>query len=232
MFCKTAAAEAWFNRSCLNLNFNAMKKLLSLCAILLFAISCSENQPVKKEESLMDSFLRSNAFKELGIGLAELELSNATIKDEDIETKSVIIPYKGSLKYISSKGHVSNGNHEFKSAFTFEYITNLNYEQLSESLKNKSYTGIFEVKSNQNDQFQFSVVNGKLDKIHSKVSINSRLMSCSGSVGSDAWVQGVASCAAGRIDDMNWWDYSWCIIRLPACWGQHVVSCMIDGCIL
>ena len=207
-----------------------MKKLCFI-AVLLLAISCNEDQPLKKE-SLVDSFLKSSAFTDLKISLTELEVSNAQITEVDLDTKSILIPLKGNLKYVISRVHLLSGQpSKFKSAFTFEYVTNLNYEQLSESLKNKDYTGKFEVRSNQDDSFLFTITNGKFESIDSKINKSSRLNNCSGSVGSNAWIQDVASCAAGRMDDLNTLFWLGCMADVVRCWGSNVVSCIIDGCI-
>lgn len=206
-----------------------MKRLLSVIAILLLVGSCSDEQPVRKEESLVDSFMSSNSFSKLNVGLSDLDISKAIIRDIDIHAKSVLIPFKGKLKYVYGEGSLSQQDIlEFKEAVSLEYVTNQTYEQLSKSIEKNSFSGELKVESSRNYALSMTFLNGKFEG--TKMLKSSKIETCSGTVGSNQWVQDVADCASGRIDNMNWWDKTWCYAALPECWAQTVISCVIDEC--
>lgn len=206
-----------------------MKKLLNIFAILLMVVACNEEQPAKREESLIDTFLKGESFLQLKISLPELDLSKAIIRDMHPNTKSILIPFKGKLKYLISEGVLRSNVFEFSEAFKFEYITELSYEQVSKSLEEGRYTGELKIESNNNDLYIISMFDGKGFGSSSRTSV-AVTGGCRGTAGSDEWAQDVAHCAAKRIDKMNWFDWTLCVAELPICWAQNLVSCVIDGC--
>jgi hypothetical protein len=208
-----------------------MKKLLNLFVlIMLVTISCSDEQNLKKEESLVDSFLKSEAFKDLRVNQIDLNIANAKIMEIDDVTKSVVIPYHKKLKYVISERISTKTTINFGEAFVFEYKTDLSYESVSESLRQNSLTAEISVVSSRDNSFQLFVVDGEFKILIPKFKEKGRVQKCRGTVGSDTWSRDVAGCAAGRIDDMNWFDWTICVIDIPLCWAQNLVSCVIDDC--
>ncbi len=202
-----------------------MKKLLYLITILAIAGSCNEDEIVKNQDSIAESFINSKAFLNLNVDLAELDMNRFEEKEIDANTKSILIPFKGELKYVISRVTIlSENNFEFKDALTFEYLTHMNYEQLSKAIQNKTFKGEYKIESSKYD-ITMSADISKQAYVNSKSA-----KACRGTVGSDAWVQDVANCASDRIDQMNWLDYSLCILTIPECWATTVASCIIDGC--
>jgi hypothetical protein len=166
----------------------------------------------------------------LGINSSDLIINEATIKTKSNGIRAISIPCNGKLKFVFGNAFVKEDSRvEFFSAYSFKYVTNLNYEALTEALNNKNYTGKLEIKMNKDFDILVSVNQGKFAEASGRS--NQTAFTCRGGVGSDQWVQDVADCASWRIDHMNWWDYTWCVVQIVECWAQTVGSCIVDGCI-
>ncbi|MBX2894959.1 MAG: hypothetical protein KF763_05935 [Cyclobacteriaceae bacterium] len=130
-----------------------MRKSLIFFAVLLTAVSCYDENSIDQRPSLIDLFLVSDSFKNLDIQKSELELESASINDQEGQ-KIIVIPYFQKTKYVFSR--TINGNQFFRT-YAFEYISEMNYESLTQSLERKDYTGGIEITFNKNDILSFQV---------------------------------------------------------------------------
>lgn len=204
-----------------------MRKLVPV--ILLFMLACGEEQIVSKVESPPEMLINSTLFKSLNIDHSQLDMASAIVREITGGSKSVMIPFKNRLQYVYSEGRVNEMDKlDFSEVISFQYITDFNYEQLAKSLESHTFSGELKVVSTRNFSLLLNVANNKVNG--SKVLKSGKTETCSGTVGSNQWVQDVANCASQRIDNMNWWDQGWCYIALPECWAQTVISCIIDEC--
>jgi hypothetical protein len=205
-----------------------MRHSLTFFAILLIVVSCYEENTLDQKPSIIDLFLASDSFKNLGIQKNELEIESASLIDKDSQ-KLIVIPYLQKTKYVYSR--TISGNQFFRT-YAFEYISEMDYESLTQSLERKDYTGGIEITFNKNDILSFQVDKGRFKTFDAKQIQGSKttVRGC-GTVLSDRWVYNVNHCADDRMRAMNWYEYSKCLARLPVCYGDLVISCVIDDCV-
>lgn len=201
-----------------------MKRLLSLLAILIVALSCNDEQ-LDREETQIDLFVKSDSFKELDLDPNDLDLSGGMIFHDQTGQKSLAIASLNQRTYVFASILDAGG---FQNTFSVEFITDLNTELLTSSIQENRYNGKMKFTFNPENQIILSVNEGVLESLE-KAKLGSKLKAC-GTFLSDAWVYNVNWCVDQRMQAMNWLEYGECIIGLPGCYGRLVVYCMIDNC--
>ena len=193
-----------------------MKRLFPML-ILILALACQENSPLEKKISIPEQFFQSSSFKELGIGLGRLNLEKFDQNSRGEET-FVIFPIIGNdLQYVFGYGLIRNdGQVEFKRAYLASYITEMNYDQVSKSIQDSTYTGTIRIQKNIDHVIEGKYMNGKLIKLNS-----SRTSWCGD-------LERALHCAAWRIHDMGWAERYWCYFRMPECLIETMLFCMLE----
>jgi hypothetical protein len=222
-----------------------LKLSSAMIALLIFgAASCSDDSTslTSKRTPLVDQLLNIKAFTDLAIPHGELDLNNPVIGPWE-KGQVVILRYlNNDKKFVFAYSEKSEHENKFVSVVIGEYQTSASIAAVEKELRAGKFTGVFTI-TNSIRQVSLYVENGKFVKNEISHESPSPLLSSGRSklpadpnepvpTEPDCDMVSAGVCAATRIEQMNGWDYFWCVAEIAICWPSTVVSCYIDDCVV
>ena len=159
-----------------------------------------------------------------------LENDNVNYTNE-LKTSGILLFDKNSKKFSSKTNNKSEKTSEHHVELSFISENPIPEFDSSEELQNyfemnsSDINGTILLKIDGEIAYESIVVNGqktKISKNKNQNSLRSKSYPCT--------FDGLSKCTQDRIDDMNWFDTTLCIIEGFVCVATNFISCGVDNC--
>jgi hypothetical protein len=205
-----------------------MRSIITMCPIIMISlfISCEQQDevaPVHETASLTNSIIASDQFKNLGVPLTSLNVSNSQFTTS--KKKSLVIPFDGQE---DKKGVLALFNDQYELLYIaiIETQTSIPTDQIPSEIDNGKFHGDFTF-TTETGSLQLSLENSTITGSRTTRSATARKEPRCNDITRRG---GAYDCAGARIQKRNWFDKSICYINFGYCFAEEVISCAIDGC--
>ena len=205
-----------------------MRSIITMCSIIMISlfISCEQQDkiaPVNETESLTNSVITSEQFKNLGVPLTSLNVQNSQFTTS--KKKSLVIPFSGQE---DKKGVLALFNDQYDLVYIaiIETQTSIATDQIPSEIETGKFRGDF-IFTTETGSLQLSLENSTITRSRTTRSATARKEPKCNDITRRG---GAYDCAGARIQKLNWFDKSLCYVNFMYCFGEEVISCAIDGC--